>query len=414
MAADLLIKLILSLALGALVGIERERHGAGGELIEGMRTFMLISFFATLSAYFAVTLNSILIVIVAFLIAGVLTIFGYISKTRKKHFGLTTEIAFLLTFIIGMIVFYDSYPYILSIATGLILTFVLASKGSMHRFAKHLTENEVHDAIVFAIIVFVILPLLPNKTIDPFNALNPFLVWLSIVLVLSISFAGYIAMKVFGVRKGITLIGAFGGLLSSTAVSVSMSEETRKFPKIFNTAAFAITLASSTMFLRMLAVDFFINSDVAMKVLLPMVVLAVIGYALSFLMYKNKKSEPKIKISSPLAFKPAFAFGIFFVIVFFFSRLVQNSFGDAGILIFAFLAGIIEVDAINISLATLAISTLNPITAVHGIILAAVANTISKWFLTRTMGTSLLTKEVSKVFVFLVAAAIGFLLFLSI
>lgn len=408
MATDLLIKLILSLALGALIGIERERNGRG-ELVEGMRTFMLLSFFATLSAYFYQTFNSILIVVIAFSIVGVLTIFGYISKTRKKHFGLTTEIAFLLTFIIGLIVFFDSYPYIFSIASGLVLTFILASKGRMHNFAHHLKENEIWDAMVFAILVFVVLPIIPNTTY--FNFFNPSLVWLSIVMVLAISFAGYIAMRVFGVRKGIALTGAFGGLVSSTSVTVAMSEETRKFPKISNTAAFAIALASSTMFLRILAVDFLINTDVALQILTPMVLLAAVGYILSFFIFKNRKSEPKVNLSSPLAFKSAIMFGIFFIVVFVASRLIQTYVGNGGILIFAFVAGLIEVDAINISLATLAISSITPTLAVQGIILAAISNTISKWALSRTLGTSDLLKDVSKVFVFLVALATGLLFF---
>lgn len=413
MIQDVLIKLVLSLALGALIGIEREKHGKG-ELVEGMRTFMLISFFATLAAYFAEVLNSILIVIVAFVFAGILTVLGYISKTRGKHVGLTTEIAFLLTFVIGLIVYSDSYPYYLSIASGLVLTLILVSKGRMHHFAKRLKEKEIWDAIIFAIITFVILPILPNRTIDPFNSFNPFLVWLSIVLVLTISFVGYIAMKIFGVRKGIALTGLLGGVASSTALSVAMAEETRKYPKIFNSAAFAICLAGSTMFLRILAVDFVINTDVAMKVVIPLAVLGIVGYVSSFFIWKNKKSEQKINVSSPLAFKSAFSFGIFFVVVFFLSRLTENYVGDAGILLLAFLAGLIEVDAINISLATLAISTITPSVAVYGILLAAIANTVSKWGLAKYFGTDALAKDVGKVFIFLIGIGIAFLIFASI
>ena len=413
-ATDIIIKLVLSLALGALIGIERERRGAG-ELVEGMRTFMLMSFFATIAAYFAEVLNTILIVIVAFVFAGILTVFGYISKTKKsKHVGLTTEIAFLLTFVIGLVIYSDSYPYFLSVASALILTFVLASKGKMHHFARHLTEKEVYDAIIFAILTFVILPILPNRTIDPFNSFNPFLVWLSIVLVLTISFVGYIAMRIFGVRKGIALTGALGGLASSTAVSVAMSEQTRKHPKIFGAAAVAISLAASTMFLRILAFDFFINPDIAVKLLIPFVAVGIVGYFSSFMVWRKNKKETRLNVGSPLAFKSAFSFGVFFVIVFFFSRLVQNYVGDAGILLFAFLAGLVEVDAINITLATLAITAISPITAVHGIILAAIANTISKWTLTKTLGTTELAKEVGKVFILLLAIAVFFLFFVSI
>ena len=413
MLQDVLIKLLLSIALGALTGIEREKHGKG-ELVEGLRTFMLISFLATLSAYFAEVFNTFLIVIVAFVFAGLLTLLGYISKSRKKHVGLTTEVAFLVTFIIGLIVYYDSYPYILSISSGLFLALILASKGRMHHFAKHRKEKEIWDAIIFAIITFVILPILPNRTIDPFNSFNPFLVWLSIVLVLTISFVGYIAMKIFGVRKGSALTGILGGFASSTAVAVAMSEETKKYPKIFNSAALAIALASSTMFLRMLAVDFVVNSDIAMKVVLPFAVLGIVGYFLSFLILKNKKTEQKINLSSPLSFKSAFGFGIFFVLVFFLSRIFEGYFGNTGILLFAFLAGLVEVDAINISLATLAITSLNPMTAVYGIILAAIANTISKWGLTKYFGTRELARDVGKVLIFLIGIGIAFLFIVSI
>jgi len=413
MTPDILIKLLLSLALGALVGIERERRGTG-ELVEGMRTFMLVSFFATLSAYFADILNSVLIIGAAFSFTGILAVFGYISKTRKQHFGLTTEIAFLLTFMIGLAVFYDSYPYILSIASGLILTLILASKGKMHHFAKHLKEEEIWDAMIFAIITFVILPILPNSYIGPFNAFNPFVIWSSIVLVLSISFAGYIAMKVFGVRKGIAFTGAFGGLASSTAVSIAMAEETRKYPKIFSTAAFAVTLASSTMFIRMFAVDILFNYNIATKVMFPFILLTAFGYLFSYKIWNKDQKEQKVNLSSPLSFKPAFSFGVFFVIIFFLSRFVNNYLGDSGILLFAFTAGLVEVDAINITLATLALTTLNPMIAVYGIILAAIANTISKWSITKFLGTNDLAKEVGKVFLFLLVTAIGLLFFVSI
>jgi uncharacterized membrane protein (DUF4010 family) len=413
MTPDVILKLLLSLALGALIGIEREKRGKG-ELVEGMRTFMLISFFATLAAYFAEVLNTILIVIVAFVFAGILTIFGYISKTRGKHVGLTTEVAFLLTFIIGLIVYSDSYPYFLSISSGLILTLILASKGKMHHFAKHLKEKEIWDAVLFAIITFVILPVLPTSYMIFGVSFNPFLIWLSIVLVLTISFVGYIAMKIFGVRKGIALTGLLGGVASSTALTVAMSEETKKYPKIFNAAAFGIGLASSTMFLRMLAMDFVINTDVAMLAVIPLAVLGIVGYIISFLIRKNNKTQQKINFSSPLAFKSAFSFGIFFVLVFFISRFTENYVGDAGILIFAFVAGLVEVDAINISLATLAMTVITPTTAIYGILLAALANTISKWGLVNYFGTKELAKDVGKIFIFLLILGVALLIFVSI
>jgi uncharacterized membrane protein (DUF4010 family) len=413
MFTDVFIKLILSIALGALIGIERERRGKG-ELVEGMRTFILISFLATLSAYFSELFNTIVIIVIAFLFAGILTIFGYISKTRRKHVGLTTEIAFLLTFLIGLVVYFDSYPYILSVSSALFLTFILVSKGRLHHFAHHLKEKEIWNAIIFAIITFVILPILPTSYMIFGFSFNPFLVWLSIVLVLTISFVGYIAMKAFGVRKGIALTGVLGGFASSTAVAIAMSEETKKYPKIFNSAAFAVTLASSTMFLRMLAIDFVVNADVALKLVIPFALLGAVGYILSFFVWKNTKREQKINLSSPLALKSAFSFGIFFIVVFFLSHLVENYVGDAGIIFLAFLAGLVEVDAINVTLATLALTSISPMIAIYGIILASLSNTISKWFFTSYFGTHELSRDVGKVFLFLLSLGVFFLFFVSI
>lgn len=193
-------KIILSLTIGALVGIEREKRGRG-ELAEGLRTFMLVCLFGVLSGVFSDVLHSDLPFFAAFFAVGALTVLAYVAKTKRRHLGLTTEMAFLLTFIIGIVIFFDNYPYFLSISLGILLTFILISKEFLHRFAKQLKIKEIRDAVCFAVLTFVILPMLPNRTIDPFNTLNPFLIWLSIVLVLSISFVGYVAMESFWSKK---------------------------------------------------------------------------------------------------------------------------------------------------------------------------------------------------------------------
>lgn len=408
----LLQKIVLSLVIGALVGLEREKS-ARGRLVEGMRTFMLVSVLGMMSGFFSNLLNSIFPVLIAFLSTVVLTILGFQAKIKKKiPIGLTTEMAFILTFLIGLTIFYESYPYFISVSLGIILTFILVSKERLHGFAKNLKKKEIWEAIIFAIITFVILPVLPRYPVDPFGALNPYLIWLSLVLVLSISFAGYIAIKVFGVKKGLTLTGLFGGLAGSTAVSISMAENVKRNKRILYSATFAVIIASSTMFLRAIFVSSIMNYDTGLLLLLPLSIIGFSGYSLSYLSWrKSLKERPTIDIGSPLALKPAVKFTLFFIIVLLFSKLAQNHFGHLGVYLVAVVAGLVDVDALTVSLSSLSLTSLSPFTAVNGIILACLSNTASKWLLVNWLGTKKMGVEVGKVFgVLLVVGAFILLL----
>jgi len=420
-------KIVLSLALGALVGIEREKRGKG-ELPEGLRTFMLVCLFGVLSGFFSDVLESNLPFLIAFFSVGALTALGYIAKTRRGHLGLTTEIAFLTMFAIGIVIFFENYPYFLSISLGILLTFILIFKELMHRFAKHLKIKEIRDAVIFAILTFIILPILPRDLnfignslpmlpadiVEILKTLNPFLIWLSLVLVLSISFVGYITIKIFGVKMGLVMTGLFGGLASSTAVSVSMAEKVRENKKILYSASFAVIIASSTMFLRAIFVSSIINYNVGFILLIPFTIIAFGGYLLSYLSWrKSLKEKTFLEIGSPLALKPAIKFTIFFVVILLVSKLAQNYFGQAGIYLVAIIAGLVELDAINISLSSLALSSLSPFLAIEGIILACMSNTVSKWFLTGWLGTRKMAVEIGKVFIVLLTLGF-FMLFLLI
>lgn len=397
-------KIILAIAIGALIGIEREKRGKG-QLVEGLRTFTLVSLLGAISGFLSETLNNQFVVLIVFASIGILTILGYMTKVSKqKHYGLTTEIAFLLTFSIGVIIYFGSY--LIGVTLGIFLTLILFLKESSHIFVKHLTKQEIFDAIIFAIIAVIILPQLPDKFIGPLNIFNPFLIWTSIVLVLTISFSSYIAMKVFGVKNGLAFTGLFGGLASSTAVTVSMAEKVKANPKILYSAIFAISIASSTMFFRTIFVSYFFNQTVALKLLVPLGILGIVGYVLSFLAWrKSEKEKPVFKFSSPLALKSALKFAVFFVIIFTISALAKRYFGETGIYFISGIGGLLDADAVAISLSTLAsVNSINTITL--GIILATLANTFSKWFLVNWLSTKQMSKEIAKIFGILILIGI--------
>lgn len=407
-------KILLSLAIGALIGLERQRR-ARGEIFAGIRTFMLVCLFGLLVGYLSGLLSSYVPIYLGLFSIGLLSVASYVEDFRKtKSIGVTTEIAFMLTFIIGVINFFESYPYFLTISLGILLTFVLISLESLHAFARHLTRKEIRDAIVFAILIFIILPILPNEPVDPFGALNPYTIWLSVVIVLSISFAAYVAMKIFGAKKGLALTGLFGGLASSTAVAISMAEKVKQNKRILYSATFATVIAASTMFFRQVLLTSFFNYSLAISLFVPLVILGVLGYIMSYFLWrKSEKEKTIITIGSPLALRPALQFAIFFTLILFVSHLAQNYFGYRGLFMIAIIAGLVDVDAITISLATLSLSSLSPILALIGIILAGISNTFSKWFLVNWLGTKKMGTEVGKAFGILIVAGVIILLFLG-
>jgi len=168
----LLLKAVISVLIGALIGIERE-HRAKGEIFAGFRTFMLVSLFGFLTGYFSENF-SIAFCFINLATVGGLTIVSYWAKFKKKRLtGLTTDIAFVLVFLIGLILYYEEYPYVFSISLAILLTLILYAKETLHELAYRATSLEIRDLILFVLIAFVIYPLLPNKTFDPWQALNP-------------------------------------------------------------------------------------------------------------------------------------------------------------------------------------------------------------------------------------------------
>jgi uncharacterized membrane protein (DUF4010 family) len=416
----LLQRIALTLAVGALIGVEREWRGRG-EHIAGLRTFMLVCLTGFLSGTVADLLQSSIVIYVAMIFSGAFVLVGYIYKAHHvRMYGITTEIAFLMTFIIGLMLSFESVNVFYPITVSIILTFILVSKESMHAFVRHLKQKEIFSAVVFAIITFVILPVLPNEIIDPMwsNSLNPRMIWLSMVLVLSISFAGYIAMKIFGAKRGMAVTGIFGGIASSTSLSISMSEMVRDNKKILYPAVFAVVVAASTMFLRGVVLATVINPEVGVRLLIPFSILAVIGYLFSLKKWKqcSKEKSFDVNIKSPLALRSAFKFLIFFTLILFTSGLAKNYFGDSNAVytfyLIALIAGLIDIDAVVISMASLSMTL--PIVAVNSILIAALSNTLSKWILIRWFSESRqMTREVGKIFSVMLAVGIILLLILA-
>jgi uncharacterized membrane protein (DUF4010 family) len=377
---------LISLALGALIGLEREyaRYRKKAHEYAGIRTFPLIALFGTLSAYLG-ELISPWIVIVGIFMVGLLIIVAYFSITRKssQYVGATSEVAGFLTFFIGVLCYYGEITFAITLAV--IITIILYARSILHHFAKKISKQEMADTLKFALVAFVILPLLPNKGYGPLEMFNPYIIWLMVVFISGISFAGYVLMKWFG-ERGITLAGILGGLVSSTAVTTSFAERSKKETKIYRALVLGVILANGIMFIRILIEVFVLNRSLFMKVLLPLSVLFLVTAIFSYLLWRKVKGvKGKVELTSPFTLAPALKFGIFFAIILALVKVADVYLSSKGVYLVSLISGFADVDAITVSLSQLAKTTLSENIARNGILVAALTNVavkggIAYWF----------------------------------
>jgi uncharacterized membrane protein (DUF4010 family) len=383
----LLQNFLIALLLGALIGLEREyaSYRKKGHDFAGIRTFPLISLFGALSAYLGVLISP-WILIVAIVLIGVLIVMAYFAiagNDKRKHMGATSEVAGFLAFFIGILCYYGEITFAVILAVT--ITIILYARSFLHHFAMKMKKEEMADTLKFAVIALVILPLLPNQGYGPHEIFNPFVIWLMVVFISGISFAGYVLMKWFG-ERGITLAGILGGLVSSTAVTTSFSERSKKEKKIYRALALGVILANTLMFVRILVEVFVIHRPLFFKMLIPFSVLVLVSLGFSYILWrKASEAKGKIKIASPFTLGPALKFGVFFAVILALVKLGDIYLSTKGVYLVSFISGFADVDAITVSLSQLAKTSLSLDIARNGIVIAALTNVavkggIAYWF----------------------------------
>ena len=388
MHIDIVLKFLIALAIGALIGIERERKQVNKSEFAGIRTFILIALFGILSVYINEFYPNFLVI--SFLGLIVLVGLSYMISTRENgDIGITTEVVALLTFILGALCYTDEGIRIAPIF-AIIITALLATKSYIHKFVRKISEKELINTLKFLIIAFVILPLLPDQTIGPLEVFNPYQIWLVVVFISAISYAGYILMKLIGAERGLGITGVIGGLVSSTAVTTAMASRVKESEFIIRAAVFATVVASSMMFLRILFEVLVINPDLISLLMVPMLSMGILGIVLGIIAWKTTKVKEigeEIKFKNPFSLRPALIFGILFLIILFMSKIADIYFGSSGLYVASVISGIADVDAITISMALLAKTTVPQAVAVTAITIAAISNTVMKFSIAFFIGT---------------------------
>ena len=408
----------VSLLLGAMLGMEREfiQQKEGSQDFAGIRTFSLIALLGSVAA-FLVTDFGMLPVALSFgglILLTTISYWGTLMRREEKA-GITTEVAVMLTFLFGVSVMGDQGK--IAIALAVLTSLLLALKGRLHGVIRRMSTEDLRVTLQFALVAAVILPLLPDRAIDPLGLLNPFQVWLMVVLVSGIGFSGHVLMKVLGPSRGISLTGILGGLASSTATTISFSSASRENPAMSAYYARAVVLASSMMIPRVLLLVLVIYPPLLRVVSIPLAAMLVSGLGITFfLQRKNTTSandlEHPVKLPHPLKLSTAIKFGLIVAVVLIVLEFAQEAFGSVGVYFASATAGLVDMNAIALSVGQIVSQAqLDIQVAGIAIVIAALMNTISKGAIVHFTGSSELRRTAIRSFaVILLAGLFGGLL----
>jgi uncharacterized membrane protein (DUF4010 family) len=399
---ELFKQLVLALALGLLIGLERSwrgRHGEEGSRIAGLRTFGLISLLGGLWALLAQHFGPVLLGL-AFLGLTLVILVSYLDSVRQSgDRGVTTVVAALITFALGAL---SMVGYVgVAAAVAVVVTILLGLKPLLHGWVAGLRQEELYAVYKLLLISIVLLPVLPNQGFGPWETLNPYEIWWMVVLIAGVSFIGYFAIRIAGEGRGVLLAALSAGLVSSTALTLSFSRLARANPQGQALLAAGIAFASATMFPRLLLIVGIVSPPLALDLFLPLSLVGVSIYGGGYWVWRHSREQttPRIRVDNPCDLGMAIRFGGLLAFVMLASRALKEWLGEFGLYLVAGFSGISDVDAISLSLARLVRDNEEMISvAATGIFLAAMVNTLVKGGLAWSIGGGQLGLPVLGVF----------------
>jgi len=371
----------VALALGLLIGMERgwkDREVEEGGRVAGIRTSALIGLLGGIFGLLTQQLGALVLAVAFAAVALVLSTAHVIACRRTGDLGITGLVAQLLAFSLGAMATLDHV--VLATVAAVVTTVLLSVKPFLHRLLKQLERKELHATLKLLLISVVVLPLLPNQGYGPWDALNPYRIWWMVVLISGISYVGYFAMKTIGERKGVMATGLFGGLASSTAVTVNLSRLARQEKIAPNVLAAGVVAACATMFPRVLVVTSVVKTELMLSLLWPMLVMSLACYAAAAVLWRrgSRDDAGDAKLRNPFEIGPALLFAALLAGLMLLSRLLADAFGDTGVYVLAAASGVADVDAITLSLASMSEGAVSLRTAALGVLVAAFVNSLVK------------------------------------
>ncbi len=382
---ELVLPIAVALGIGLLIGTERERSKGSGPQreIAGVRTFALVSLLGVIAAVLGIAL---LTAACALVISG-FAVAGYLH-TRSVDPGITTEVALLVTFALGVLCF--SQPTIAA-GVAVTVTVLLAARNWLHAAVKGgLSDSEIYDLFLLSAAALIVLPLLPDRTIDPWQVFNPHNVWRVVVLVMAINVLGYFGLKWWGPRRGLMLAGLLGGLVSSTATHGTMGQQSKKQPELSYSSAAAATFSSVTTAVTMIAVVAAIDETAALGIAPAMLAASVTSALFAAVLLVSSHGSPAgdVALSSPINLRAALFFGAMVSGVLIVATLLSRAFGRNAALASSAAAGLADAHSGAISAATLAShGILSSPDAQMAVLLSFTANSMTKTILSAATGS---------------------------
>lgn len=380
---ETLLRLALALLLGAVIGLERgwgAREQKAGERIAGIRTFSLIGLLGGVSAVLSTEITQWAFPVLLLSVVAMALVAYSQRLSHIRNFSITGTVGMVLTFCYGAIAV--AVDPVIAIAAAVVTAVILDSKQEIHGFVNHLQAHELDAALKLLLISVVMLPLLPNEAMGPGGVLNPYEIWWLVVLIASISFVGYFAIRFAGMKRGILFTSLFAGLSSSTALTLHFARQAGRAPDLSPQFASGILIACGTMFPRILVYCALINPLLLPRLIWPVVVMSALLYVPALIIWKRHEdnlhvSQPALS-QNPLDLKSAVAFGILLTIILVLGEVLRDWLGNLGIYMLAVTSGIADVDAITLSLTRMSQDAIPMTTAVIAIVIAAATNNLVK------------------------------------
>ena len=414
--------LAMALGAGLLVGLQRQRAQAD---LAGIRTFPLIALLGAICGILARVFEpaGVWVVAAGFIALGLVihanrNVGRSAAKDDEKELkagrGIVTEMAVFVVFGCGLLIVLKQAGIGISIAAATAV--LLHLKPSLHKFTAALSDVDVRAIMQFAAISLIILPVVPNRVMGPFSAINPYNLWLMVVLVTGISLAGYVAIRIFGSGAGTLLAGLLGGLVSSTATTVSFSRMAKLRGGKCAASVAAIAIASLVMAVRTMVLAFAAGGDESGEMLAWLGVFtggSVVAAAIAIVpAWKDepKQSEAKSQFENqknPTELKAALFFALTFAVVQVLVIAGRQYFGNSGLFAVAAISGTTDMGAITLSTAGLVSrGEVDGATAAAAITLAAVVNTIVKVGIAWSLGGGMLAKRLAVVLLLPILAGV--------
>lgn len=386
----------IALGLGLLVGLQRQRTDAR---LAGFRTFPLVTVLGALSALLDRGTGGWLLGAAFLAVAGLVAVANFIGQRQDDTPGLTTEIALLVMFAVGALLVHG--PAAVAVAVAGTVTLLLHLKPQLHALAGRLGEHDLKAIMQFALISLVILPILPDRFLGPYGVLNPYKIWLLVVLIVGISLGGYVAYKFFGQRLGAILGGILGGLISSTATTVSYARQSRAAGASLALGGFVIVLASAIVFARVLILIWITAPGLLATAAAPVGLLLALMLAMAAVSWLSARAEPARppEQPNPSELRSAIWFAVLFSAVLLGVAAAREFLGTGGLYLIAALSGLTDMDAITLSVTQLVEKgDVQGDTAWRVIVLAAAANLVFKTAAVAVLGDRRLFRRVALMF----------------